>query len=157
MKWILYVMLFNTPAVNITSKAEIACLAREKVSEIGLISLCRPDFEGKHVWSLQTASQLEFSTLESCVKHQDQLIANSNVASTMTLRSWCFCDSDKEECPTDKQADDAAAAIRICEIDPKGPTCQEHLKNSRAFFGRKEDEKGQNSASVRLYPPPKRR
>jgi hypothetical protein len=157
MKWILYLMLFNTPAVNVTNKPEITCLAQDKVSQILSIFDCRPAFEGKRIWSLQTTSQLEFSTLESCVRHQDQLIANSNVASTMTLRSWCFCDSDKEECPTDQKAANATAAIRTCEIDPNGIACKENLKKPRNFLGLDAEEKGQNSSSIRLYPPPKQK
>jgi hypothetical protein len=153
MKWILYLMLFTTPAANVTKKAEIDCLAQETVSQIEDISQCRPNFEGKRVWSLQTTSQLEFSTLESCVRHQDQLIVDSNVASTMTLRTWCFCDSDKGECPTDKDAAHAAAKVRICEIDPKGKPCRDALNEPKSFIG----NAGQNASSIRLYPPPKQK
>jgi hypothetical protein len=154
MKWILYLMLFTTPAVNIKTKAEIACLAQDSVSQIASIFECRPKFEGKHIWSLQSTSQLEFSTLESCVRTQYQLIANSNVASTMTLRSWCFCDSDKAQCPTDKQAATLVGAIRNCELEPTGSRCQDARKTTNNFIAPDAGSAaGQNSSSIRLYPP----
>jgi hypothetical protein len=154
MKWILYMMLFTTPAANVTNKAEIACLAQDKVNQIASIFECRPKFEGKRVWSLQSTSQLDFSTLESCVKHQDQLIANSNVASTMTLRTWCFCDSDKARCPTDELATKTAAAVRSCEIQPSGIACQNAQKKPNNLIGPEAAPAGgQNSTSIRLYPP----
>lgn len=150
MKWILYLMLFTTPAANVT-KAEQTCFSYDDVSKLESIFDCRQKYEGKHVWALQSSSQLEFSTLESCVKHQDQLMANSNVASTMTLRSWCFCDSDKQECPTDADVRDKTEIIRSCEINPQGALCKK--AEVKSLVGRTEPEKGQNSSSIRLYPP----
>ena len=148
-------MLFTTPAANVTNKAEQKCLAQKEVSQIASISECRPKFEGKRLWSLQATSQLDLSTLESCVKHQDQLIANSNVASTMTLRTWCFCDSDKGQCPTDELAAQLAAAVRSCEIRPSGTECQKAQRAPNALIGPEAAPPAgrQNSTSIRLYPP----
>ncbi|MBS0270997.1 MAG: hypothetical protein JSS54_18745, partial [Proteobacteria bacterium] len=99
MKWTLYLMLFTAPAANVTDPAEQQCLSYQTVRNIDDIFKCRPDFESKRIWSLQSTSQFDVSTLEACVERQDQLIASSNIASTMTLRSWCFCDAEKDECP----------------------------------------------------------
>jgi hypothetical protein len=156
MKWILYIMLFTTPAANVTSNADKACLAHSDVSRLESIFKCRPDYEGKHIWSLQSTSQLEFSSLQSCVKTQNKLIANSNVASTMTLRTWCFCDSDKGECPTDDDADKAITQIKDCEANPAGPACQAARKSTKSFVG-PDPSAGQNSTSIQLYPPPPRK
>jgi hypothetical protein len=158
MKWILYLMLFTTPAANVTNKAEQTCLSHDNVSQLASIFDCRPKYEGKHIWALQSTSQLEFSNLQSCVKTQDHLIANSNVASTMTLRTWCFCDSDKGECPTDELAARTVGEIRSCEVDPTGPRCQDARKKFNNFVGPDPATGGgQNSTAIRLYPPPPER
>jgi hypothetical protein len=158
MKWILYLMLFTTPAANVTSKTEQTCLSHDDVSQLASIFDCRPKYEGKHIWGLQSTSQLEFSNLQSCVKTQDHLIANSNVASTMTLRTWCFCDSDKGECPTDKRAAESVDAIRSCEKNPKDSKCDDVQKTVKTFGVDPATGGGQNSTSIRMYPPlPKRK
>jgi hypothetical protein len=160
MKWILYLMLFTTPAANVTEKAEQTCLSHKTVRELTSIFACRPEFEGKRIWSLQSTSQLDFSNLESCVKTQDQLIANSNVASTMTLRTWCFCDSDAAKCPTVALAEEAIGAIRNCEIKPDDTACQDNRKKFNNFVGPDPTTGfggGRNSTSVQLYPPPPKR
>ncbi len=164
MKWILYIMLFTAPAVNIKG-ADQTCLAHRDVSEINDILKCRPIFEGKHIWSLQSTSQLEFSTFESCVRTQDKLIANSNVASTMTLRTWCFCEvmkDEKDKCPTEPLAAAIAAAYRECE---KRDTvdCQPKVSEAIKEFNERARPAGpslappppttSNSSSIRLYPP----
>ena len=155
MKWILFLMLFTTPAANVTNKADQKCLTHSSVDDLGTILQCRPDYEGRHIWSLQSASQLEFSNLESCVKTQDQLIANSNVASTMTLRSWCFCDSSTQQCPTDQDAADYVSAIRICKINPKDAKCDAARKTTKSFTTLDPAKpEGQNATSIQLYPPP---
>ncbi|MBB4395093.1 hypothetical protein [Bradyrhizobium sp. ERR14] len=154
MKWILYVMLFTTPAANVTNKADRDCLAYEDVGQILKIIDCRPRFEGRHVWSLQSSSQLEFSSLETCVKTQDVLIANSNVASTMTLRTWCFCDSDNKQCPTRAENKKLADAIRLCEVNPDGDSCKKAPKTRFDLVPpNAAAPEGQNSSSIRLYPP----
>ncbi|UQR61649.1 hypothetical protein LRP30_33235 [Bradyrhizobium sp. C-145] len=155
MKWILYMMLFTTPAANVTNKAEKECLSHSDVKQLATIVKCRPEYEGKHIWSLQSASQLEFSNFQGCVATQNKLIANSNVASTMTLRTWCFCDSDKNECPTDEEAVATIRGIRSCELSPTGQTCEDARKTFNNFVGQSQAPgKGQNSTSIQLYPPP---
>lgn len=155
MKWILYMMLFTTPAANVTDKTEKECLSQSDVSHLASIFKCRPAYEGKRIWSLQSTSQLEFSNLQSCVKTQNQLIANSNVASTMTLRTWCFCDFNNGECPTDSEARDAVGDIRSCQLSPTGQTCQDARKKTKNFVGEEAAAGvGQNSTSIQLYPPP---
>jgi hypothetical protein len=158
MKWILYVMLFTTPASNVTNKTEQACLRHDKITEMFDIFACRPNYEGKHIWSLQSTSQLDFSNIEGCVKAQDELIVNSNVASTMTLRTWCFCDSDTQQCPKDNEIDQLVGNVRECEMDPDGKLCKEARPKlhtlakpnlDRNFVG-----SGQNATSIQLYPPP---
>ncbi|MGO9360096.1 MAG: hypothetical protein ACLP1D_20915 [Xanthobacteraceae bacterium] len=156
MKWILYIMLFSTPAATVTNKDDIDCLKMKSVADIAKIGQCRSKFEQKHVWSLQTSSHLEFSLFESCVRTQDKLIAESNVASTMTLRTWCLCEADKDgKCPPSDHLRDAAAQIRNCEAKEataakEAPSCQDdnasHMK-SLIVPG------GPNSSSIRLYPP----
>jgi hypothetical protein len=158
MKWILYMMLFITPASNVTNKAEQACLRHDKITEMYDIFACRPNYEGKHIWTLQSTSQLDFSNIESCVKAQDRLIVDSNVASTMTLRSWCVCDSNNQQCPKDDDVGQLIVDVRECEINPDGEPCKKVRPKLHtlarpsldpAFVGG-----GQNSTSIQLYPPP---
>jgi len=149
-KWILYIMLFSTPAANVTNHDDITCLKKQDPKDIKEILNCRPKFETKHVWSLQGTSQIEFALFESCVRMQDLLFANTNVASTMTLRAWCFCEAaNGQKCPTDAKLREAANAIRDCEKE-QTPTCRQNNSNQiQNFVGQGE----QNSSSIRLYPP----
>jgi hypothetical protein len=147
MKWILYMMLFSTPAVTVTNKDDKACLKRQDVTDIVKILDCRQKFEGRNVWSLQGSSQMEFALFESCVRTQDTLIANSNVASTMTLRTWCFCESDNEKCPTGGQLKQQLQKVRDCETQGSSGCQAEVSKSLQGAPG------GQNSSSIRLYPP----
>jgi hypothetical protein len=149
MKWILYIMLFSTPAANVTNKADMSCLKMKDVRQIKSIGECRPKFESKRVWSLQGTSQVEFGLYESCIRLQDELVASSNVASTMTLRTWCFCEADNGKCPTKQQLGEALQRIRACEENDT-PDCQaDNSKQIQDFV----KQKGQNSSSIRLYPP----
>jgi hypothetical protein len=157
MKWILYLMIFVTPAANVTSRTEKVCLSHDSISQLDSIFECRPKYEGKHLWALQSTSQLEFSNLQSCVKTQDQLIANSNVASTLTMRSWCFCDSDRDECPTEQRAEETVDRIRSCEKNPKDPKCDEVQKSAKVFGPDPARGGGQSSTSIQMYPPQRRR
>jgi hypothetical protein len=149
MKWILYMMLFTTPAANVTNKDDATCLKMSTVDKINQISVCRPLFEAKRVWSLQTTSQVEFALYDSCVRAQDLLVANSNVASTMTLRTWCICEAENGKCPTNAQLHEIATSIRECEKNDSAE-CQVNTSKKIQNFTA---EKGQNSSSIRLYPP----
>ena len=144
-------MLFSTPAANVTNKDDVACLKMGEVSQIGQISTCRPQFESRRVWSLQTTSQIEFALFDSCVRAQDMLVANSNVASTMTLRTWCICEAENGKCPTNIQLKQAVEKIRACEKNDSAECQADTSKQMRDFV----EQKGQNSSSIRLYPPAK--
>jgi hypothetical protein len=163
-------MLFSTPAANVTGKADKACLMHKDISEIKQILECRPKFEKGRVWSLQSTSQFEFSAFESCVRNQDQLMTDTNVASTMTLRTWCFCDAENDTCPPDALNGIIAAVYRTCEaqatplkeckaaVDQATKDFNEKANsppdpNARPLL-RRPDASGRNSSSIRLYPPP---
>jgi hypothetical protein len=150
MKWILYIMLFSTPAANVTNKADQACFKHDKTTEIKQILACRPTFESKRVWSLQTTSQIEFSLFDSCLRTQDELMASSNVASTMTLRTWCFCEDVNNKCPADAQLVETVATLRDCE-SKGGSKCRAEASKAIERFA--QQPAGQNASSIRLYPP----
>lgn len=146
MKWVLYVMLFSTSAANISGDDK-KCLANQDIKNIRQILLCRPNYEAKRLWSLQSTSQTDFSLFESCVKMQDKLIVSSNVASTMALRSWCICESEgANKCPTDLESYRKAQVIRDCEISGK-TDCVQDEKVAKGF-----ESEGHNSSTVQLYP-----
>lgn len=155
MKWILYLMLFSTPAANVTDAKEKACLKLDSPVKIKKILDCRPEFESKRVWSLQTTSQMEFAQFETCLLTQDQVMASSNVASTMTLRSWCFCDDVNNKCPKESDLIEIVNELRQCE--------SQGAQNCRATASAKiqgilpdgKSKPGQNASSIRLYPPQK--
>lgn len=178
MKWILYVMLFSTPAANVTHKEDKECLKNQEVWQIEQIMKCRPKFETKRIWSLHATSQFEYKEFESCVRTQDQLMANTNVASTMTMRTWCFCEAENLECPTDELAYRLATTYRICEKQGIRD-CRTNAAATIKTYNEEEAKKvfrpqggptlapgvpglpqlpptppGRNSSSIRLYPPP---
>jgi hypothetical protein len=100
MKWILYIMLFVTPPQNLT-KAEI------KDHEL---------FELNRIWTLQSASTTELSSLDACFWTQDEIVSSItgvNVA-TMTARVWCACDSMEKTkpCPTEQEIIDRVKVLR---------------------------------------------
>jgi len=173
MKWILYVMLFSTPAATVTNNAEKSCLKHQDVKEIEQILVCRPKFEAKRIWSLQATSQFEYKEFESCVRTQDQLMADTNVASTMTMRTWCFCEAANQDCPPDDLAYRLANTYRDCER--KGILdCRANATAATTKYNEEQAKKGRpqggptpapfdptpppplgrNSSSIRLYPPP---
>lgn len=153
MKWILYVMLFTAPAANITNKKDVDCLKIHEVTQIDQIGDCRKRFEAKQVWSLQAASQTEFQLFDSCVRMQDLLTASSNVASTMTLRAWCFCESTDWQCPSQPQLIELAKTIRACEKAKKEPASCHGPQANIALEAVKKSGGGQNASSIRLFPP----
>lgn len=150
MKWILYLMLFSSPAQNVTDSDDQKCLALNDISRIERIEECRPHYEGSRVWSLQGTSQTEFVLFESCLRMYDQLLASSNVASTMAVRSWCICESEGVgKCPTQADLIKAATEIRRCEREDT-PSCQSsNTKSIQSFVAKS----GLNSSTFRLYPP----
>lgn len=146
MKWILYIMLFSSPAANVSGDDK-TCLEKHEMKEIRNILLCRPNYEKKKLWSLQSNSQTGFSQFESCVRMQDKLIVSSNVASTMAMRSWCICETEGEgKCPTDADAYNRAFEIRSCEIEGKAD-CDVSAK-----IAKDAEAQGQSSNSLQLYP-----
>lgn len=153
MKWILYLMLFSTPAANVTDAGEKTCLKLNTTTEIGEILKCREKFESKRIWSLQTTSQMEFALFDTCLLTQDHLIASSNVASTMTLRSWCFCEDVGNKCPTEKDLIDVVNRLRQCESQG-AQNCRSEVSNTMKNF-LANGKPGQSASSIRLYPPQK--
>ncbi len=157
MKWILYLMLFSAPAANVTNKADKACLLHDKITEIKQILECRPQYESKRVWSLQTTSQLEFTLFDSCLRTQDELIASSNVASTMTLRTWCFCEDANNKCPTGAQLKQTVTTLRNCESKGEANCRAVASETIQGFIENKQQgenkPQGQDASSIRLYPP----
>jgi hypothetical protein len=125
-KWILFLMFFSTPAANVTGD-DATCVKRQDVGEIQQIVDCRPKFEAKHVWSLQTTSQMEFSDFVGCFGRVDQFIVDTNVASTMTMRAWCMCDDHPgNKCPqdSDPKISQFIDDLRKCETGGNKPSCR---------------------------------
>ena len=90
MKWILFVILFVTPAKNLTT------------AEMRDPDPYRKKFESGRVWTQQSASTMEFSTPEACAAMENmicQSIVQPKVAN-LTLRMWCACDSRMVNVPT---------------------------------------------------------
>jgi hypothetical protein len=155
MKWILFIMLFITPAANVTKKQDKVCLMKSDVSHIEDILECRPKFESERIWSLQTTSQMELESFQSCVRKQDTLLANANVASTMTMRSWCFCESSgASSCPNLQALAGLLKEVRNCEKNAS-ENCQAKISGEEKGFVTEKNEipKGQTSSEIRLYPP----
>jgi hypothetical protein len=148
-KWVLYMMLFSTPAANVTGTDQ-TCLGYKDVTDVKQIIDCRPKFERNRIWSLQTASQMEFNRLESCFGALDKLMVNSNVAATMTLRAWCICDGSEKKCPTDIRLKEVLGKFRDCE---SAGDAQCHAKLSTEAESLVE-QPGQASSIIQLYPAP---
>lgn len=103
MKWILYIMLFVTPAANLTS-------AEKKDRSV---------FESHRLWTFQNASTMEFSSFDACYSAQDAIVksvTDVNVA-TMTLRTWCFCDAKDALCPDKKTVSDKIKELRSLQLE----------------------------------------
>jgi hypothetical protein len=85
MKWILYLMLFVTPADNLSD-------AEKKSRDV---------FESNRIWTLQSTSTMVFSTFDACYFAQKELVDAVIKVDTLTIRTWCDCDSDsdKKACP----------------------------------------------------------
>ena len=155
--WILYIMLFTTPAQTISDEADKRCLAKSKVSQIEVILKCRRVFETRHVWSLQTTSQINLLSAESCIRRQDELITSSNVASTMTMRTWCFCESSDRACPNAEAFKETLKDVRACEIDARSSACvayTERLSRKEFWNAPPAPPDGESSFSYQLFPPP---
>jgi len=149
MKWILYIMLFVTPAANVTKKDEVSCLRMQSVKQIDEIEDCRPKFESARLWSLQSTSTMEFGSFSACLIANDELESSVNVAATMAMRTWCMCDSDQNLCPNTPTLKRLATEVRRCEkTNPESPqTCA--VDKERVAV------KGENSSVLRIYPPAK--
>jgi hypothetical protein len=125
-KWILFLMFFSTPAAKVTGD-DATCVTYQDVSEIQQILDCRKKFEAKHVWSLQTTSQMEFSDFVGCFGRVDEFVVDTNVASTMTMRAWCMCDDHSgNKCPqdSDPKIGQFIDDLRKCETGGNKPSCR---------------------------------
>jgi hypothetical protein len=78
-KYILYLMLFVTPAATLTS-------AEKKANGgLGLKD------ENKHVWTLQTVTQTEFPSHDACMLAGYELVQSVGIVMNLTARGWCIC------------------------------------------------------------------
>jgi hypothetical protein len=115
MKWFLLMMMFSTPGANVTGK-DATCITYKTLNDINHILECRPKFEAHHVWSLQNSTQIEFTRLPDCFGTLDELMADTNVAATMTIRAWCICrDDENKECPLAAEVSSSLINFRLCE------------------------------------------
>jgi hypothetical protein len=88
MKWILFIMLFVTPPKNVT---------KEEITDKNFPNL----FEKHRLWTLQSTSTMEFSSLEGCFNMEAELLESMSSVhvATLTSRVWCACDSPDKSCP----------------------------------------------------------
>jgi hypothetical protein len=92
MKWILFIMLFVTPPKNVT---------KEEITDKKFPTL----FEKHRLWTLQSTSTMEFSSLEGCFNMEAELLESMSSVhvATLTSRVWCACDSPDKSCPNADQ------------------------------------------------------
>jgi hypothetical protein len=131
MKWILFVMLFVTPAKNLTSAEKSDHDSTRKL------------FESHRIWTLQSSSTVELSSQDACVRMADtirQSIVDAQVA-TMTLRTWCVCDSPTLTCPSK-----AAASVQI-------ETARQKTKETEQQRGPAAAQPNTNFTILRMFPP----
>ena len=132
MKWILFLMLFVTPAKNLTPG--------EKTDH----DPTRKQFESHRIWTLQSASTIEFSSPEACAKMADtirQSVVDAQVA-TLTLRTWCICDSPTLTCPPK-----AAVSEQL------KPLTRPQLKESEQRIQGEAAQAKSNFTILRMFPP----
>ena len=77
MNFILYLMLFVTPAANLTP------LEKQQ----GYKS------EGIHIWTLQTVTQTQFSSHDACMLAASEIVQSVGPVMNMTVKGWCICES----------------------------------------------------------------
>jgi hypothetical protein len=103
MKWILFVMMFTTapaPAPKTPPKKPV-----------------------EKLWALQSTSTAQFETEDACVRAGDRITKSIEIASTLNLRGWCFCESlnpNTAKCP-DEPADASIASDQFKAILAKKP------------------------------------
>jgi len=137
MKWILFIMLFATPAKNLTQ------------AEIADPDPYRQKFESHRVWTLQSTSSMEFSTAKACAAMENaicQSIIHPKVA-TMTLRMWCTCDSNSSANPCPNKA---SLPIEITE--PCGAQLKEIQNKILSFQSPAAAQQG-TFTILRAFPP----
>jgi hypothetical protein len=103
MKWILFVMMFTTAPVPPPKTP--------------------PKKPVEKVWALQSTTTAEFETEEACVRAGARITDSIEIASTLNLRGWCFCESldpKTAKCP-DEPADASKAAEHVRAMLAKKP------------------------------------
>jgi hypothetical protein len=137
MKWILFIMLFVTPPKNVT---------KEEITDKNFPNL----FEKHRLWTLQSTSTMEFSSLEGCFNMEAELLESMSSVhvATLTSRVWCACDSPDKSCPNVDQIGDVIQNLTI----------QRNKDKSKKFTPEGRDfnlkETPSRSFSIqRLYPP----
>jgi hypothetical protein len=103
MKWILFVMMFTTAPAPVPKTP--------------------PKKPVEKVWALQSTSTAEFETEDACVRAGARITSSIEIAATLNLRGWCFCESldpKTSKCP-DEPATPAIASERFKAILEKKP------------------------------------
>jgi hypothetical protein len=103
MKWILFVMMFTTAPAP-TPKTP-------------------PKKPVEKVWALQSTATAHFETEDACVRAGDRITKSIEIASTLNLRGWCFCESldpKTSKCP-DEPANASIASEQSKAILAKTP------------------------------------
>lgn len=116
MKWILFIMLFVTPAKNVT---------KEEIDDTNYPTL----FEKHRLWTLQSTSTMEFSSLDGCFNMEAELLesVSSVHVANLTSRVWCACDSADNKCPNANEIKNkiqelskARAQVKSRRLTPEG-------------------------------------
>lgn len=137
MKWILFIMLFVTPPKNVT---------KEEIKDPKFPTL----FEKHRLWTLQSSSSMEFSTLEGCFNMEAELLdsMSSVHVATMTSRVWCACDSSDNKCPNSKDIQEKISQLSEQRSADKKKSA---TREGRDLIAR---QKPSSSFSIqRIYPP----
>jgi hypothetical protein len=105
MKWILFLMMFTTPPAPPTPPPKTP-----------------PKVPVEKVWALQSTTTAEFQSEDACVRAGDRITKSIDIASTLNLRGWCFCESldATKKCP-DEAAEGKSADERTKTILARTP------------------------------------
>jgi hypothetical protein len=106
MKFILFLMLFVTPATN-PSKDELKQGYKD---------------ESKHIWTLQSTSTMEFASRDACRAVGASMVDNVAKVATVTVRGWCICESTdpNKTCPESTDTSAKNALLRYGFSPEKG-------------------------------------
>jgi|HubBroStandDraft_2_1064218.scaffolds.fasta_scaffold206580_2 hypothetical protein len=111
MKFILYLMLFITPAANLSTA--------EKKQGYKDIS--------KHLWTLQAVTQTEYPTHEACMLAGKQIVQNVGPVMSLTVMGWCICAKTGAQDDGSNQPDKSCAT----GADTSNLTVQDFLSKNK--------------------------